>query len=165
MVIGNVTTTTIRGLTHNSMYCFGVSGLTENQKNDSWWTDLDFYGRRLENQHIDGALEGHTTPYECGRTLLFDVEFNLFNANQTQDHGPLDKRQSFGPGAVSSGEGHFGLRLVGNANIENCNSSFFCCDQYELNILETRPTSTHLSHKRSRRSQDFGTRRLVPCPC
>ena len=130
MAVGNVSTTTVRGLNHNSMYCFGVSGLTENQMDDSWWTDLDSYGRR---SRVDGALEGPISLPECGRTLLFDVEFNSFNANSTQDHGPSDKRSSLGPTAVTSGEGHYGLRLVGDASIENCNTSSFCCDQYDVN--------------------------------
>jgi len=127
MVVGNISTTSIRGLTQSSMYCVGISGLTENQRNNSWWADLDVYGRRMK---VSEALEGPISHPECGLTLDSDLEFSFFNANQTRDHGPADTRAKLGPTAVSSGKGHYGLRLVGSATIENCNASSFCCDEY-----------------------------------
>jgi hypothetical protein len=123
MVVGNVTKTTVRGLHHDTIYCFSISGLTENQKNDSWWADLDEYGRRLHDGIIPGALEGQASRQECGRTRLVDIEFNFFNST--------DVKNSIGS-AVSSAEGFNGLILVGDANIENCDEYCYGSSQSKI---------------------------------
>ena len=137
MVTGNITTTTIRGLLPNTTYVFGISGLNEDQ-NSKLWYNLDLYGRR---KIIDDAIEGPVAT-TTGHTLEFDIEFQFFNANSTQNHGPLIESASVGPTSIDSGEGHYGLVLVGHANIQNCNSSSFCCDSYDVNSGSCRDEST-----------------------
>ena len=124
---GNVTTTTIRGLQPNKTYVFGIAALNEDQSQDNWY-NLDLYGRRsiLDEDAHEGQIETI-----IGRTLLHDIEFARFDANSTQNHGPAIHESSIGPTAREDGEGHYGLALVGHANIENCNSSSFCCDSYD----------------------------------
>ena len=132
MVVGNITSstsTTVRGLMSNTSYVFGVASLTENQNDTSWFSNLDIYGRR---NIVEGALEGKISTFAIGKTLVYDLRFVYFNANFTQQHGPTDKRSSIGPRGIMKGEGHYGLILVGDANIENCNSSSFCCDNYDV---------------------------------
>ena len=127
MVTGNVTTTTVRGLWPDVRYTFGVSGLNEDQGDDAWWDVRDLYGRREE---LGDALEGPTSVIS-GRTLARDVGFDYFDASSTQSYGPKDGRGTLGPTGVSSGEGHFGLVLVGDANVEGCNASSYCCDGFD----------------------------------
>ena len=125
MVVGNITTTTIRGLSPNTTYVFGIGGLNEDQ-NDELCIKLDLYGRR---NMLDDAIEGSFETI-TGHTLTHDVWFQRFDANSTQNHGPVVQNSSLGPTGIETGEGHYGLVLVGHANIENCNSSSFCCDSY-----------------------------------
>ena len=126
MVTGNVTCTTVRDLLPDQNYLFAIAGLVENQTNPAW-EDVDLYGRR---KPLHGALEGpHATI--SARSLAFDVRFERFDANSTLRHGLADDRTSTGPRGVDSGEGHYGLVLVGDANVENCNSSSFCCDDFD----------------------------------
>lgn len=130
MVVGNVTTTTVRGLSSNVTYTFGIAGLNENQTNPSWWDNLDLYGRR---DVLAGALEGAIATVQ-GHTLSHDVNIPYFNSNATQDHGAATESSTKGATGVYGGEGHFGLSLVGSANIANCNVSSFCCDDYDNEI-------------------------------
>ena len=125
-VVGNVTTTTIRGLSSNTSYIFCVAALNENQSDSSWWDNLDLYGRR---KVLEDALEGPITETR-GCTLMADVNFQKFDANGTQNHGAALDQTSIGPTGISGGEGHYGLVLAGSASIANCNSSSFCCDDY-----------------------------------
>ncbi len=129
VITGNITTTTIRGLRANTTYVFGISGLNEDQNDESWFR-IDLYGRR---ERIDGALEGPMAT-TTGHTLRYDIEFQRFDANSTQSHGPKVKSASNGPTGIVSGEGHYGLVLVGHANIENCNASSFCCDTFDKDL-------------------------------
>ena len=113
-----------------------MSGLNENQAQASWWNNsMDLYGRR---KLIPGGLEGNFATIS-GKTLQHDLYFPFFDSNFTQDHGPLDEKSTIGPTGIATGEGNYGLRLVGDANIENCNASSFCCDVYdeELNQCST----------------------------
>jgi hypothetical protein len=128
-VTGNITTTTIRGLTPNTTYVFGIAGLNEDQNDESWY-NLDLYGRRTI---LDGALEGPLSSI-IGHTLKHDIEFKKFDANSTQNHGPEIQSASIGPTGIESGEGHYGLVLVGHANVENCNASSFCCDSFDQDL-------------------------------
>ena len=53
-----------------------------------------------------------------------------FDANATVNHsfpagGP---GATLGPSGVWGGEGHYGLQLLGAAQVEGCNASFACCD-------------------------------------
>lgn len=128
MVVGNVTSTTIRDLSPNTTYIIGISGLCEDQGNAEWWNNLDRYGRR---QALENALEGRATIIQS-TTLLHDVYFPNFNSNLTQNHGAEIKNAATkGPTGVYGGEGHYGLIFVGSASIANCNMSSFCCDDYD----------------------------------
>lgn len=129
MVVGNITKTSVRGLRQNTTYSIGVSGLNEDQKNSTWWRSFDQYGRR---KALEGALEGLIATIDA-RTLHADVDFSKFNANTTQNHGPVDARNRVWPGGLKTGGGHYGLTLVGDASIENCNASSSCCDKYDSN--------------------------------
>ena len=129
MVTGNVTLTSIRGLNPSSQYEIGVAGFNEDQRNENWWKTMDLYGRR---EHLEHYLEGDMTT-AIGDTLPEDVYFPRFDANLTQNHGSRVDLMSEGPTGIKGGEGHYGLLLVGNANIQNCNTSSFCCDSYESN--------------------------------
>ena len=56
-------------------------------------------------------------------TLAQDFEFTRFSANHTVNASAADGRASQGPSGSVGGEGHYGLVLVGDANVENCNAS------------------------------------------
>ena len=134
MVVGNVTKTTIRDLQPNSLYYVSIAALAGDQEQEGWWKNLDSYGRVQDNSillaEISSALEGLNTTVTA-HTLADDISFFSFNANLTQSHGPIDSSSSIGPSGVEGGEGHYGLALVGDASILNCNSSSFCCDGYD----------------------------------
>jgi hypothetical protein len=144
VVVGNVTTTTIRGLSSSTMYVFGVAALNENQNDSSWWDNLDLYGRR---ESLEDALEGPITEI-WGQTLRVDVSFEKFDANSTLNHGAALNQSSIGPTGTSGGEGHYGLVFVGKAGIANCNASSFCCDHYNETLghcSDDEDTTTCLS--------------------
>lgn len=127
MVTGNITVTTIRGLSPNTTYVFGISALNEDQNSEVWF-NLDLYGRR---KVLQDALEGPMATI-TGKTLHVDFEFLKFDANSTQNHGPeIESASLIGPTGTQSGEGHYGLVLVGHANVGNCNASSFCCDSFD----------------------------------
>jgi len=125
MVLGNVTTSTVRNLYPNVDYKFTVQATCEDQ-NDPEWQALDLYGRR---ELLEGGLIGAKSEITA-TTLEYDVDFTKFDAVATLDDGPADASSTAGPTGVSGGEGHYGLYLIGDANIENCNSSVVCCDDY-----------------------------------
>ena len=136
MVVGNVTITTVRPLSPDTTYNFSVAGLVENQT-AAFASNLDLYGRRLM---IENGLEGDKGMISA-HTLAHDVVFDQFNANHTQNHSAIDKRSSLGPTGVVGGEGHYGLILVGDAHVENCNTSSFCCDDYNFELKRCDLTS------------------------
>jgi hypothetical protein len=158
MVVGNVTSTTIRDLSPNTTYMIAISGICEDQSDPEWWNSLDRYGRR---QALAGALEGRATIIHS-TTLLHDVYFPIFNSNLTQNHGAeIKSATTRGPTGVYGGEGHYGLIFVGSASIANCNMSSFCCDEYDHKYHHTsgggcvsessltclsRPPSTYLQY-------------------
>ncbi|CAN0524471.1 unnamed protein product, partial [Ectocarpus sp. 12 AP-2014] len=51
-------------------------------------------------------------------------------ANRTLNHSASHAAATLGPRGQWSGEGHYGLQLVGTAQIENCNRSASCCDAF-----------------------------------
>eukprot|EP00638_Chattonella_subsalsa_P000403 CAMPEP_0117769996 /NCGR_PEP_ID=MMETSP0947-20121206/23453_1 /TAXON_ID=44440 /ORGANISM="Chattonella subsalsa, Strain CCMP2191" /LENGTH=979 /DNA_ID=CAMNT_0005594775 /DNA_START=113 /DNA_END=3052 /DNA_ORIENTATION=- len=125
--VGNVTTTTIIDLPSDTLMMFRVAAVAENQT-DVEWTQLDLYGRRslLGNAEVGPASQATNTT----ATLPWDFHFDAFTANATLNHSATDGRSSLGPSGVFGGEGHHGLALVGDANLQNCNSSTACCDGY-----------------------------------
>ena len=127
VVVGNVRTTTLIGLEADTLYDVAVAGLSENQ-GDPEWQALDKYGRR---RMLDGAIVGARCATLRFHTLGVDINFPYFNANLTTSVGAMDKsgsRATYGPTGVTGGEGHYGLLLIGDANVENCNASAVCCD-------------------------------------
>ena len=64
-------------------------------------------------------------------TLGEDFRFTLFNANATVNHGATNGASFLGPTGMVGGEGHYGLYLVGEANVENGNITHACCDGYD----------------------------------
>jgi hypothetical protein len=127
MVVGNVTTTTIIALSPGTDYIVAISAAVEDQ-NDDEWEALDKYGRRAL---LENGLLGDKTPEVAVTTLAKDFDFTAFTAASTLDQGAAQAGATVGPTGVSAGEGHFGLYIIGDANIENCNSSLVCCDNFD----------------------------------
>ena len=65
------------------------------------------------------------------RLRSYDFYFTTFNANNTLNHSSVDKRSQRGPTGSMGGEGHYGLNLVGDTNLQNCNASYACCDGFK----------------------------------
>lgn len=105
------------------------------------WTRSNLYGHRppsqltpqsqLSSSLCDGSVQGAWSPEsEDVRTLTYDFLFTLFDANSTLDHGPVYRNSSVDALHWSGGEGHYGLILIGSAQIGNCNASHTCCDGF-----------------------------------
>ena len=142
MTVGNVTTTTVRNLAPGSEYVVAVSAAAEDQ-GDGEWQAMDKYGRRAL---LAGGLLGAKTVDVYVTTLSSDFAFPSFSASLTLDLGPDPSQPGSTPGptGVAGGEGHYGLYIVGDANIENCNSSVVCCDGYD-HATGSCPSSTSQS--------------------
>ena len=125
-VVGNVTTTTVVDLESDSEYEFEVAGANEDQ-NDDEWVQIDLYGRRAL---VGEGLIGKPVRVRA-HTLAHDFNFPFFNANMTQNFTAVNNNSTLGPTGVWAGEGHYGLIIVGDANVENCNSSVVCCDTFD----------------------------------
>ena len=127
MIVGNITTTTIGGLETNTEYDVKISGIVEDQSNPVWKA-LDSYGRRaiLEEGLVGNSISGTV------HTLAYEFQFEYFNANMTQNHGPVSNQSVLGPTGLNSSEGHYGLHFVGDASVENCNASSICCDVFDV---------------------------------
>lgn len=131
VVTGNITVTTAIGLQEGTYYQWRIAPMTEDQTFSTEWQQLDLYGRR---DPLPGFVRGEFSPSTIPtKTLATDFTFASFNANLTLNHGPFDARASLGPLGVTEGEGHFGLVLVGDTNVQNCNSSSTCCDGFDEN--------------------------------
>lgn len=112
------------GLQENTYYQWRIAPLSEDQVFSTQWQELDLYGRR---DPVAGFVRGQFSPSTIPtKTLATDFQFTIFNANATLNHGPFDARSSLGPLGVTNGEGHFGLVLVGDTNVQNCNASSTC---------------------------------------
>eukprot|EP00595_Chromulina_sp_UTEXLB2642_P001487 CAMPEP_0196765116 /NCGR_PEP_ID=MMETSP1095-20130614/7622_1 /TAXON_ID=96789 ORGANISM="Chromulina nebulosa, Strain UTEXLB2642" /NCGR_SAMPLE_ID=MMETSP1095 /ASSEMBLY_ACC=CAM_ASM_000446 /LENGTH=703 /DNA_ID=CAMNT_0042122545 /DNA_START=1153 /DNA_END=3264 /DNA_ORIENTATION=+ len=144
--VGNVTLTSIRGLQPATEYVFAVAAISEgtypiNRAN----LPTDLYGRRsiYSSDYQIGEFSQYTA---ITATLPYDFNFNLFNANKTLNVSSGDVSipsgidisthniNTNGPTGIFGSEGHYGLVLVGSANIENCNVSSTCCDNYNATI-------------------------------
>jgi len=122
--LGNVFTTSVVNLTPSSSYKFSVSPLLEDMHAMSH--DVDLYGRRPCGPIL---TEGHESNRSASiETLAHDFTFRKFGLQETLNQGPTYGASIVGPSRNTQGEGHFGLTLVGNAHVMNCNSSSACCD-------------------------------------
>ncbi len=133
LTVGNVTTTSVRGLTPGTEYVFAIAPMAEgayHEQSASLPTDL--YGRR---DPTPDAYVGTFSPYtNVTATVTSDFYFELFNANKTLDKGGTTQAASLGPTGMYGPEGSYGLVLVGSANVQNCNVSSTCCDTYNASI-------------------------------
>ena len=129
MVVGNVTTTTAIDLKPNTLYQFSISALNEDQRSSEWYATLDNYGRRSK---LDHALKGEPSHFVETRTLANDFLFEFFNSNSTLNHIRGEFPARLGPTGNVGDEGHYGMELVGDASIQNCNASSICCDSKDL---------------------------------
>ena len=126
MVVGNITTTTIRNLMPHTKYIFSLQAITEDQS-EIGTVELDRYGRR---DLLEGGLISDFSVNVTASTISYDIHFPSFNANLTLDYGAIDKRSSIGASG-SHGEGHYGLSFAGDSTIENCNATSVCCDDLD----------------------------------
>jgi hypothetical protein len=155
MVI-NQTSTTIIGLEQGRRYSFRIAALNEptsffafnsaqaaikagNLDGGGYlaWagTGSDLYGHRQRPAAVSGTVRSrYSLPSDDIRTLSFDFLFSKFDANNTLDHGPMFKNSSVNSLHWAGGEGHFGLVLVGDAQIGNCNASHTCCDGFGFGV-------------------------------
>ena len=133
LTVGNVTTTSVRGLKPATEYVFAIAPIAEgayHEQSASLPTDL--YGRR---NPVDGAMIGTFSPYtNVTATVLFDFDFGLFNANKTLNSSGSTESASLGATGMWGPEGAYGLVMVGSANVQNCNVSSTCCDGYNATI-------------------------------
>lgn len=133
LTVGNVTTTSIRGLEPATEYVFAIAAMSEGahfEKSANLATDL--YGRR---DPTNGALIGAFSAYtNITATVPFDFNFRFFDNNATLNSSSVPSGFSLGPTGMFGSEGNFGLVLVGDANIQNCNSSSSCCDGYNATL-------------------------------
>lgn len=141
ITLGNVTTTTVIGLEPQRTYSFSVAAVVEDRWTDAAAVDtVDLYGRR---PLLNGALVGPRSVFtNLAATLRYDVHVPYFDANATLDHGAANPRNTLGPTGVNGGEGHYGMKVVGSAHVENCNESSTCRD-YDENTLICMYCSQH----------------------
>lgn len=131
VTVGNITTTSIRGLNPGTEYIFAIAAIAEGRENALLPTDL--YGRRTHL--VTGLLGTFSTYTNVTGTLPFDFSFDYFNSNKTLNHSTNAQLvNTNGPTGQYGAEGHYGLVLVGSANIQNCNVSSTCCDGYDANV-------------------------------
>jgi hypothetical protein len=128
--VGNITTTSVRELTSGVEYVFMIAAVAEGRENANLATDL--YGRRdLTANAVVGAF---STMSNVTATMISDFSFKFFNSNETLNSSSASGDASVGPTGIYDGEGNFGLTIVGDANLQNCNVSSTCCDGYNATI-------------------------------
>jgi hypothetical protein len=115
ITVGNVTTTSIRGLEPKTEYVFAVTAFTEGAATGAAILPTDLYGRR---SLLPNALESPVSIFtEVYTTLAFDFDFSFFNANSTLNHTGASKASSNGPTGQYASEGNYGLIIVGSAQV------------------------------------------------
>lgn len=181
--LGNVTTTTVIGLLPDTLYSFAAAAAAEDVRDAAAWRSVDLYGRRPLLPRA--ALGPASSRSNRTATLRWDVAFERFDANATRNAsaslvgfeepagdegdesgggGGAARRgaATLGPSGVVGGEGNYGLFLVGDANVENCNQSSGELSSYRALAVayffsSPRPRSTvhSLSSPRPRNRADF----------
>lgn len=128
LTVGNVTTTSVRGLLPGTEYVFAIAPMAEGAFEGSAVLPTDLYGRRAPTPT---ALIGTFSTYtNVTGTAQYDFEFAGFSANITTNSSNATFSQSLGPTGMYGAEGAYGLVLVGSTNVQNCNVSSTCCDGY-----------------------------------
>ena len=136
MTVGNVTTTSVRGLSPGTEYVFAIAALSEGAFPEAAANQpTDLYGRREQVRTAGGSFVGSFSVYtNVTATLGADIDYIFFSANATVNSsaavGDGRAAQSVGPSGQFGSEGNYGLVLVGAANVQNCNQSATCCDGY-----------------------------------
>ncbi|GMF23012.1 unnamed protein product [Phytophthora fragariaefolia] len=157
IVVGNVTSTTLIELKSSTSYQVKVTPLTENQwRWSSEWKDIDLYGHRSV---LPNAVVGNDSPVSVcvktpvqGRsefvwnmlpelipfiTTTVDFTFPQFtaklmtNLSALPEAVALRKSPTLGPTGEVGDQGHFGLYVNGDTNVQNCNASVSCCDGFD----------------------------------
>jgi hypothetical protein len=131
LTVGNVTTTSVRGLTPGTEYIFAIAAIAEGAIQQTAILPTDLYGRR--DPTPNAMIGTFSTFTNVTGTLANDFDFSLFNANATLNASSIFPASN-GPTGYWGSEGHYGLVLVGSANVENCNVSSTCCDGYNATI-------------------------------
>jgi hypothetical protein len=130
LTVGNVTTSSVRGLKPAIEYVFAIAAVAEGAQHANAATDL--YGRR--EIFPLARISNFSVFTNKTATLAKDFEFSFFNANATLNHSSSTSSNSLGPTGQFASEGNFGLVVVGSANIQNCNSSSTCCDGFNATV-------------------------------
>jgi hypothetical protein len=130
LTVGNITTTSVRGLQPATEYVFRIAAMSEGVENANLPTDL--YGRR--DPTANALIGEFSIATNSTGTLQFDFDFSFFNSNSTLNHSSSTLGNSFGPTGQYGAEGQYGLVMVGSANVQNCNVSSTCCDTYNATV-------------------------------
>ena len=135
LTLGNVTTTSVRGLEAATEYVFAIAPMAEGAFHEGSATlPTDLYGRR-DALEAPVGFTGTFSPYtNVTATVQFDFDFGLFDANRTVNSSGSTTSISRGPTGMWGSEGNYGLVMVGSTNIQNCNVSSTCCDGYNATI-------------------------------
>tara|TARA_A100001015_G_C15025406_1_gene730229 strand:+ start:1343 stop:2833 length:1491 start_codon:yes stop_codon:yes gene_type:complete len=133
LTVGNITTTSVRGLKPGTGYVFAIAAISEgvfHEKAANLPTDL--YGRRA---HLSSGLLGSFSAYtNSTATTEWDFSFEFFDANSTVNSSSVYPGSSMGVSGQYGSEGHYGLNIIGSAHIQNCNTSHVCCDGFNPSI-------------------------------
>jgi hypothetical protein len=122
ITVGNITTTSIRGLSPNTHYVFGLTALAEGAASGTSILPTDLYGRR---DALSDAIESSVSVYtDIISTLAFDFDFQFFNANSSLNHSGVPTLESTGPTGQFGSEGNYGLSIVGSAQVRPFASSY-----------------------------------------
>ena len=142
MTVGNITQTSVRGLSPSTTYAFFIAAVSESTYPlTAGNLPTDLYGRRA--LLLDASVGAFSQASNLTATLPFDFAFSVFDVNSTLNHSAVSSSNSLGPTGNFGGEGSYGLYLVGFANLENCNASMTCCDGY--NSSSSAPCRANIS--------------------
>ena len=123
-----------------------ITGMPTAKRTRDQWRQLDLYGRRTLVQ--GGVVGTYSDAAATVRTLRVDFAFSRFDANATLVHGSeaTGLVDVAGPTGSYGGQGHYGLHLVGDAGVENCNSSYACCDSFNATLTTNAKTGKPEAH-------------------
>eukprot|EP01029_Cantina_marsupialis_P006508 TRINITY_DN1715_c0_g1_i1.p1 TRINITY_DN1715_c0_g1~~TRINITY_DN1715_c0_g1_i1.p1 ORF type:complete len:831 (+),score=227.48 TRINITY_DN1715_c0_g1_i1:1-2493(+) len=130
--VANVLSTILIGLPLNTELDVSVAAMVGDQVTSDILLRADLYYRR---DLLDGELVGGFGPSAKVMTLEYDFSFPKFTALSTTNQGPTDSRISTPSTGETQGSGHYGIWLVGDANLAGCSSSSVCCDDYDEDLM------------------------------